>query len=123
MLFARADFLEANADLAKKFVRATMKGLQFGIDNPKKTVENIVKMGEKQDPEQNTWRMSVQNTLVTSDDTQKFGLGYINPERIKKIAQIMYDLMEGTGADAKRQLSRLPEPSEVMTNDYLPGKA
>ncbi|MCL5108908.1 MAG: ABC transporter substrate-binding protein [Chloroflexi bacterium] len=123
LLFARSDVLDANPDLAKRFVRATMKGLQLGIDNPKKTAENIVKLGDKQDLEQNTWRMGVQNTMVTSDDTRKNGLGYMSPDRVKKISQIMYDTTEGTGADAKRQLSRVPEANEVMTNDFLPGKA
>ncbi|MHB1134744.1 MAG: ABC transporter substrate-binding protein [Chloroflexota bacterium] len=123
LLFARQDYLEANPELAKKFVRATMKGLQFGLDNPQKTAENVVKLGEKQDLAQNVWRMGIQNQMVVSEASKKNGLGWMDPERIKKISQIMYDTTEGTGADARRQLSRIPEPSELMTNDYLPGKA
>lgn len=112
LLFARSDYIEANPDLVRRFVRATLKGLQFAIDHPDKTAENVVNFGvEGLELEKVQWRMGIQNPLCVSEDTEEHGIGYMDPGRWTKTMEIMAKI---------DQLDRIPEVEEVMTNEFLP---
>lgn len=111
VIFARGDYIEKNPDVVRRFVRATMRGLQFQIDNPAKTVENVLKHGQEGlSRDQLVWRMGKQNPLASSADTEANGLGYMDPGKWQKLA----DTMVGTG-----EIKQAPNAADMMTNDYL----
>ena len=111
VIFARSDYIDKNPDTVRKFVRATMKGLQFQVDNPTKTVLNVLKYGQEGlNAEQLTWRMGKQNPLATSSDTKTNGLGYMNPLKWQNLANQMVETAE---------IKQAPNVNDMMTNDYL----
>lgn len=115
VIVARNDLIEENPELVRRFVRATMRGLQFAIDNPEKTAENVIAYGMPGlETEKLMWRSGIQNPMSVSEDTKIHGLGYMNPERWTSSMKVMHEDF-GT-------LNRLPEVSEVMTNEFLPGQ-
>jgi len=112
LLFARTDFIEQNPDLVRRFVRATMKGLQFAIDNPEKTAANVVELGMPGlTLEQNIWRLRIQNPMCVSEDTKEYGLGHMDLQRWEKVMEVLHEIGE---------LERIPGVEEVMTDIYLP---
>lgn len=111
VIFVRTDYLQNNPEIVRKFVRASMRGLQFQIDNPAKTVENVLKYGQEGlNKDQLTWRMTKQNPLAASADTKTNGLGWMDAKKWKTLA----DNMVTTG-----EIKVAPAAADMMTNDFL----
>lgn len=103
-------FLEENPELVRDFVGASIKGLEYVLDNPE---EGIAIAGEIElmDPAHAAWRIPVQNELAVSGDTLAKGLGWINPEKVQEIIDFLYE---------HGQISRTFEASEIVDNSFLP---
>jgi len=83
-------FAKSNPKLVRAFVQASMKGLKYTIDNP----AEAIKIGATipgVDPNHVQWRTPIQNALSVSDETKKYGLGYIDLAKVQKMIDFMFD--------------------------------
>ncbi len=69
-LFAREDYIQENPEVVKKFLRATLKGLQYSVNHPEESVGYLVKQDPKLDRDRELGRLPVYN-IVTS--TKPYG--------------------------------------------------
>ncbi len=113
----RDDYLKANPDLVRRFVKATLQGWAWGI--PRSRHEAAVDIFRKSYPTSSKklgmaqWGVSVEHT-VTKSALDK-GLGYIPPEQMDYTYRII------TKAFKKIFEKGTPvKMTDVYTNDYLP---
>jgi NitT/TauT family transport system substrate-binding protein len=104
-------FAEQNPDLVRGFVKATMQGLDFTLNNPNEAVA-ISSEVPGVAPEHATWRIPIQNELAVSPETDQYGLGYMDLDKVQAMIDTLYEL-----GQIDVQLSA----SDVIDNSYLPG--
>lgn len=104
-------FAEENPDAVRRFVRASLRGLDYVIDNPEEAVE-ITSAIEGVSREHAEWRIPVQNTLSVSAETEVHGLGYMDLEKVQAMIDFLYEY---------GQIERSFDASEVIDNSFLPG--
>jgi len=102
-------FADENPEIVRAFVQASMKGLQYAIDNPddaaKISASNPgVDLGHAQ------WRMPIQNKLAVSAETKTNGLGYMDLAKV----QAMIDFLFENG-----QIKTSFKAEEVVDNSFL----
>jgi NitT/TauT family transport system substrate-binding protein len=111
-LGAEQETLDKRGDDVRKFVAATLRGLQYAIDNP----EDTVKLSEKYVPglsdskaQQNALAvLKATNTLMKNDQGQ---IGVNDPQAWSRMADFMY--RQGL---LKKQVA----PEDAYSSDYLP---
>lgn len=84
------DYIAEHPDVVEAFVRASMEGLQFVLDNPDEAVE-ITSKREGVTVEHAEWRIPVQNRLAVSPETEEFGLGYVDPVKVQAMVDFLYE--------------------------------
>jgi ABC-type nitrate/sulfonate/bicarbonate transport system substrate-binding protein len=102
-------YLKEHPDRVKAFVTASVEGLQFTLDHPEEAI-NIASRVPGVDPKHAQWRIPVQNELVVSPDTEKCGLGYMNPV----LVQEMIDFLFKNG-----QIAKSFSATEVVDNSFI----
>lgn len=112
VVIAQNDYLAKHPEVVKSFVKATVEGMQYAIDHPDEAAK-IAASIEGIELAHAKWRIPIQNELAVSDDTQAYGLGWMNPEMVQKMCDILYE----RGQTERRVLA-----SEVVNNSFLPGK-
>jgi NitT/TauT family transport system substrate-binding protein len=103
------DFLKRNPEQIKAFVQASMKGLQYTVDNPDEAATISasvpgVDLGHAQ------WRIPIQNSLSVSDETKNFGLGYLDPVKVQAMIDFMY---------ANGYLTKSFKAEEIIDNSFI----
>ena len=66
-LFAREDFIRENPVLVEKFVRATLRGLQFSRQQPEESIDLLIKDNPQLDRTLELGRIPFYNTKVSTD--------------------------------------------------------
>jgi ABC-type nitrate/sulfonate/bicarbonate transport system substrate-binding protein len=113
VVFAQKKTLTENPDLARRFMRALARGLQFTIDQPAEAVKLTEKYaGQIEDAEKLNWRTRVQNPLFQSEATKQQGLFAMDTAVWEGMIQFFAD---------SGQIPRTIPASEAMTLDFLPG--
>jgi ABC-type nitrate/sulfonate/bicarbonate transport system substrate-binding protein len=102
-------FAQENSDLVRAFVKATMKGLAYTVDNPDEAIKIAGNIGGV-DPEHAKWRIPIQNALSVSDDTEQYGLGYVDIAKVQAMIDFMYE-----NGDIQRTFSA----SEIVDNSFV----
>jgi len=87
-IFAREDFIESNPETVERFVRATMRGLQFTVNNPEEAIEILTKYGEDLNKEDELARLPEYAKVVSK---APYGL------MEKAMFQETYDRLDGLG--------------------------
>jgi NitT/TauT family transport system substrate-binding protein len=78
-ILAREDYLKANADKVRGFVKASLEGWRDAIADPKGAAEIVAKHVKGLDPEVVLAEIGIVNDLVAIPDTRAKGLGLIDP--------------------------------------------
>jgi NitT/TauT family transport system substrate-binding protein len=75
-LFADEKWVSENEDLVKRFVRASIKGIKFTVENPRQAAEDMASItgGVTADNLEATWLLDQQ--FIATDFTATNGLGY-----------------------------------------------
>lgn len=109
---AMANYVENNPDIAKRFVRAALKGWKFTIDNPDKAADDIVKNvdGLKKDVVLN--EIEVVKSLAVTEDVKAHGLGSFSEEKMKAGVDFVVQNLDVKG--------KPPEASAIYLNGFLP---
>ena len=85
------DFLEEKPETVKKFMSATLKGLNYAYTHPDEAVEIFLKYNSDSDPEYERKAFEKTLSFLESDATKEFGLGYHTKEGWEKNQQILLD--------------------------------
>ena len=110
-IFTSDDFLAENPETVGAFVRASMKGLQFAIDNPEEAVAwNDEYRPGAEKPEQALSELEVSIPLIDPPGGEGDPLGFMPPEEWTA----SLELLNSVG-----QLENVPEASEVYTNEFV----
>jgi ABC-type nitrate/sulfonate/bicarbonate transport system substrate-binding protein len=67
-IFATNPFLKKNPDLAKRFMRATLRGYQYALENPDEAVAATLKYDPKLDATVQAAQMTAQTPLIDTGD-------------------------------------------------------
>jgi NitT/TauT family transport system substrate-binding protein len=102
-------YAKAHPAVVKAFVQASMKGLQYTLDNPNDAIA-IGSLVPGIDPAHVTWRIPLQNSLATNEDTVKHGIGYMDLVKV----QAMIDFLFANG-----QIPNSFKAEEVVDNSFL----
>ena len=108
------DYLAKNPDVAKRFMRAAMKGWKFALDHPDKAVADEIKFVSILKPDVVRADFEIVRNLVVTPDTQRHGLGWFDPAKIKSNLDfvVKYIGINGTppAATDLYALGFLPDP-------------
>ena len=114
-ILGREEFIKANPEVVKSFVRAYIRGLQDTITAPEAAFASVKKAGDTLlDVESEKLRLEIGlERLIITDEAKKNGLGTVEPERLQKT-------IDQTAAGFK--LKKKPTSKEVFVDSFLPSK-
>ncbi len=110
---ASEDTVNRNPELAKRFLRAWVKGLDWAINNQKAAIDNMRKRVPEINEKEATANFAEIARISQSPDTQAHGLGWQDPAVWAKQEEFMRD----HGVIASKV-----DVSQAMTNSLLPPK-
>jgi putative hydroxymethylpyrimidine transport system substrate-binding protein len=110
---ASEDTVNKNPELAKRFLRAWVKGLDWAINNQKAAIDNMRKRVPEINEKEATANYAEIARISQSPDTQAHGLGWQDPAVWAKQEEFMRD--HGV-------ISSKVDVSQAMTNGLLPPK-
>jgi len=112
-ILAREDYLNANGEKVKGFVKASLEGWRETIADPKAAAEIIAKHVKGLDPDVVLAEIGIVNDLVVTDQTRAKGLGSIDPAIMEaSVALIARSIENGSKIAAKGVYDAgfLPQP-------------
>jgi ABC-type nitrate/sulfonate/bicarbonate transport system substrate-binding protein len=86
VVFTTDDFIAKNPDVVERFLRATLRGWQFAVENPEKATTNTLAFDPKLDQAFQLLSLKATIPLV---DTGNLPVGVMEPE----MWQQMYDIL------------------------------
>lgn len=92
VVIAKKEFAEKNAELIKKFVKATREGWESYIKDPTQANIKMSALNPTMDPETFKEGAQAQIPLIETSETKKHGLGVQTKERWKKSAEQLMEL-------------------------------
>jgi NitT/TauT family transport system substrate-binding protein len=111
---AKDEYLKANPDLVKRFVRAALKGWKFTFDNPQKAAELQSKMVVGLKEESIVPEIEVLRALAITPDTEKNGLGSIDPAKMRKSLDFTTKYIGVSGP--------VPTEADLYDTSFLPAQ-
>jgi len=79
--FTTEKMLTEKPEVIAGFLKASLRGLQYVLDNPDEAVDITLKLGESNlEKEHQRWLLSQANPLCSSEDTEEIGLGWMRKE-------------------------------------------
>lgn len=109
-IVASEDTLKKSPDLAKRFVKATLKGNLYAFEHPDEAVAILAKYASEAEPDVAKAELLDTKTLAMTDEVKKHGYGHIDGAKLAKNIELIKEPLE-----FKRPL----KADEVFTLDYL----
>lgn len=106
---ALENYIESNPEIVSKFVRATMKGWAWALQNPDKAVDDVVKMFPELDRESVELEWQITSGLIWNAETQEYGIGYMIPEKMQRSIDITVEAFGVTPMSVEN----------IMTNEFV----
>lgn len=108
-LVATESYIEDNPDVVERFVRATMKGWTYAIENPEEAVDIVVKMFPELEEESVALEWDITIGHIWNEETQQTGIGHMIEDKMQESIDITVEVF---GID--------PIPVEdVYTNEFV----
>jgi NitT/TauT family transport system substrate-binding protein len=109
---ATEDYINKNADVLKRFVRASLKGWKFALANPEKAAADEIQSVPSLKPDVIVAEIGVVSDLAVTPDTKKNGLGWFDPAKMKANVDFVakYIGINGTA----------PAPTDIYATGILP---
>lgn len=108
------DFLKANPDVVKKFVRAALRGWKDTFDDPKEAAKIQLQYVKALDPQIIVEEIEILKRVAITPEVQKNGLGTITLERMKKTVDFINNNIEVPGEKLTAE--------KIFAPGYLPEK-
>jgi len=112
-ILAREDYLKANAEKVKAFVKASLEGWHATVADPKAAAEIVAKHVKGLDPDVVLAEIGIVNDLVVIDQTRAKGLGSIDPAIMDASVTLIARNIENGGKIAAKDVydaNLLPQP-------------
>lgn len=109
-LVASDKLLKENPDLVKRFMAATMKGLDYAIKNPEEAVKLLVSEVPGLKPELETAKWGSMLSTVVSPYTDKNGLGAMDPAKWDLLKKVLLEY---------KVITKDVDLKEVMRGEFL----
>jgi NitT/TauT family transport system substrate-binding protein len=104
-------YIAEKPDVVRRFVAATLRGLEWAFQNPDEAAAILKKYNPEVDPAIARQEVTILQELVVTEETRAHGLGYFSPERMRRNRDLVA---------AAYTLNRPIEPEEVYTLEFLP---
>ncbi len=114
-IVATDDYLAKNADLVKRFVRASLKGWQFALHNPEKAAQDQIKFVPSINPQTAVAELGVVKLLAVTPATEKNGLGSFDPAEMKASIDFVVKYVGLSG--------QAPAATDIYAPNFLPSPA
>ena len=104
------DYASDSSDVIDRFLRATLKGAEFALENRDETLDIIMKYAPKEDRSHQAFMLDTELADATSALTDERGLGHMTDEQWKAL----YDHL--------LKFEALPQPFDyttAFTTDFL----
>lgn len=111
-IVATEDYLSKNPDVVKRFVRASLRGWQFALKNPKKAAEDEAKFVPSLDVAKSVDEIEVVKDLAVTPAVKEHGLGWFDPAEMKASLEFMVKYV-GVGPHP-------PEAADLYATGFLP---
>ena len=111
-IVATDDYLSKNADLVKRFVRASLRGWQFALRNPRKAVEDQIKFVPSLSLDKSVPEVAVVRSLAVTPAVEKNGLGWFDPAEMKSSLDFVIKNVGITGT--------APTATDLYATGFLP---
>lgn len=112
-IIASDKFLQEKPDVAKRFVKAYAKAVEFTWKNPEQSAKDVNVMVPEVDVQQATDTIKSIQGLVINEVSEKDGIGNFTPERIKETWTWT--------ADAQSLDAAKFDPESTISRDFLTG--
>lgn len=112
------DFLKANPDVVKKFVRASLRGWKYTLDNPEEAAKIQLQYVKALDPQIVVEEINILRRVALSDDVTKYGYGYVSPERMRTTVDFINKNIDVSGE--KLSADRIYVPGFLPESPILP---
>ncbi|MGH6676523.1 MAG: ABC transporter substrate-binding protein [Xanthobacteraceae bacterium] len=114
-IVATDDYLAKNADVVRRFVRASLRGWQFALRNPKKAIEDETKFVPTLKVEESVAELAIVKKLAVTPAVEQHGLGWFDPADMKASLDFMTKYV-GLGGTP-------PSASDLYATSFLPSPA
>ena len=109
-LLALEDTIAKKPDMVRRFVGATLKGVEYTLANPQDAIAIMKKSHPQLNEELAAREMPILKELIVTDFTRQKGLGRMTPEKMKQTRDLMAQYLE----------LKSDVPVEALyTNDFL----
>jgi NitT/TauT family transport system substrate-binding protein len=114
-IVTRLDYAQSNPEIVRKFVKATMRGLNAMLSNKEEAIASL----KKRDPlldvgiEMDRLNLMIEMTLKRPS-VEKNGVGHVEVARVQDSIDTIASVMEVTP---------LPKPDEIYTDKFIPSQA
>jgi NitT/TauT family transport system substrate-binding protein len=109
-LLVMEDYLAKNPAVAKRFVQATMEGVEYTLANAQEAVTIMKKYQPQMDEGAAVKEVAILRDLIAADATKKVRLGSMTREKMQQTADLMAKYLDLKGSFGVE---------EAFTNDYL----
>jgi NitT/TauT family transport system substrate-binding protein len=109
---ATEDYIAKNPEVVKKFVRASLKGWKFALDNPDKAAADQLKYKASLDPEVIKAELEVVRDLAVTPEVKANGLGWFDPGKMKSNLDFVVKYIGVSGAT--------PKATDLYAAGFLP---
>lgn len=93
-ILAREQTIQENPQLVRKFVQASLKGLDYAFKNPEEGASIIVKYRKELDAESVKLQLLQVRKLALTEEAKAKGLGYMAPEKVERTRDIITEVYE-----------------------------
>ena len=105
-----ADLLDSDPDLVKRFLKATMRGFAFALENEEETLDIVLEFAPQEDREHQRFMLRQEISDARGPVTDANGLGFMTDEQW----QVFYDTLLKHEA-----LARPFDPRSAYTTRFL----
>ena len=102
--------LKDNPNQVKRFVRATLKGLAFGVERPDEAMRFFIKKVPSVSPVLARAHLDLNNKHMVTEETKKTGIGVMLKNRMQFLVDTTFKYVP---------MKRKPALDEIYTNDFI----
>lgn len=109
--FVHRDFIENNPEILEKFMRASLRGWDWALDNPEETADIVVsEYLPGGDAAAELWLLEASRDLIATEETAANGLGWMNPQKWEDGIATLLEY---------EQIDEAVPVDEIMTNQFV----
>ena len=102
--------IKANSDLVSRFVHASLKGWEYTFDHKSEAIDILLSKFPEVDKNYAEKELNLLIPLISTDMTERMGLGYSSQERWNDSVDILHE---------QKVISEKIDAASIFTNDFI----